>query len=543
VLNGLCPDQYPQPTEANCTAARQRFGLTPDQKVVSGVFRIDKQKQPGLFLDVVRRTAARVPDLQVLLAGLGPLENDMRSIIDRYHMSDYVQLLGRIHDIGQVHLASDVHLLTSFAEGCPNVVLEAQYLGVPVVATAAGGTCDAVLHDRTGYLAGVHDGEALSQHLADLLTDASQRRRFAAAGRQFIASSFSPSLMVHQTVRIYQGMLANPVNSSRIMPPRTASPEDDVLAQNNEVRLPSTPQECTSDPTEAAVESHWSQASVPLLSATRADRAQSPDSQPLCDQVRDYIEASSLCAESRFELLRNLGRIVVPGYRFHWPQLAWWQDEAFNFYLRRFGEIDGMNTDRRWTLYQLLRLIDGIPGDTAECGVYAGASSFLICSANHSPQNRWHFLFDSFEGLSTPGQFDGTHWSRGDLRCTTETVQKNLSDFNNVSFHPGWIPQTFSELAKNEFAFVHIDVDLYEPTRDSIAFFYPRMNDGGIILCDDYGFSTCPGATKAIDDFLGDKPEKMLVLASGGGFLIKGCATSSRSHEHFEGPNKMAAIS
>ncbi|HEX3704868.1 MAG TPA: TylF/MycF/NovP-related O-methyltransferase, partial [Vicinamibacterales bacterium] len=49
---------------------------------------------------------------------------------------------------------------------------------------------------------------------------------------------------------------------------------------------------------------------------------------------------------------------------------------------------------------------------------------------------------------------------------------------------------------------LHIDVDLYEPTRDSIAFLYERMNPGGIVVCDDYGFMTCPGATKAIDEFL-----------------------------------------
>ncbi len=51
------------------------------------------------------------------------------------------------------------------------------------------------------------------------------------------------------------------------------------------------------------------------------------------------------------------------------------------------------------------------------------------------------------------------------------------------------------------------------------------MNIGGIIMCDDYGFATCPGATKSIDDFLKDKPEKMISLSVGGGFMIKGTKT------------------
>jgi hypothetical protein len=87
----------------------------------------------------------------------------------------------------------------------------------------------------------------------------------------------------------------------------------------------------------------------------------------------------------------------------------------------------------------------------------------------------------------------------------------------------GWIPERFPEVADRRFAFVHIDVDLEQPTRDSIEFFYPRMNKGGIILCDDYGFTTCPGATSTIDAYLLDKPEKMLSMCCGGGFLIAGC--------------------
>ena len=77
-------------------------------------------------------------------------------------------------------------------------------------------------------------------------------------------------------------------------------------------------------------------------------------------------------------------------------------------------------------------------------------------------------------------------------------------------------------MADRAFSFVHVDVDLYEPTRDSFAFFYERLSPGGILLCDDYGCTTCPGATKAADEFLADRPEKMISLDSGGGFFIRG---------------------
>jgi len=230
-----------------------------------------------------------------------------------------------------------------------------------------------------------------------------------------------------------------------------------------------------------------------------------------------------------FYLLRKIGKWLYPSYRFKWPQLDWWASEVFNKYLINFNEYQGFNTDRRWNLYQLLRLVEDVPGDTAECGVYLGASSYLICKANsHSPKyKRQHYMFDSFEGLSEPTRDDGVFWHKSDLTCSFDIAKRNLSGFKNIEFFKGWIPDKFSEVENKVFSFVHVDVDLFKPTLDSILFFYPRLEKGGILLCDDYGFNTCPGATKAVDEFLSDKPEKMISFCSGGGFLIKGNLTST----------------
>ena len=225
----------------------------------------------------------------------------------------------------------------------------------------------------------------------------------------------------------------------------------------------------------------------------------------------------------RFNLMTVVGKQLVPKYRFKWPEMAWWDDETFSDFLRKFGELDGRNTDRKWMLGQLLRLIDDVPGDTAECGVYLGASSYLIGTANgRSRFPRDHFMFDSFEGLSDPKPEDGEHWSRGDLACQLDQVREHLRPLQRLHFHRGWIPKEFHHVENRQFALVHVDVDLYEPTRDSLAFFYPRLNDGGILVCDDYMYNNCPGATKACDEFLADKPEKMIAPSCGGGFMIKG---------------------
>ena len=60
----------------------------------------------------------------------------------------------------------------------------------------------------------------------------------------------------------------------------------------------------------------------------------------------------------------------------------------------------------------------------------------------------------------------------------------------------------FSSYPEHKYSFVHIDVDLYEPTYESLKYFAPRMSCHGIIVCDDYGYSMFPGSTRAVELFL-----------------------------------------
>lgn len=220
-----------------------------------------------------------------------------------------------------------------------------------------------------------------------------------------------------------------------------------------------------------------------------------------------------------------LARHLRTGYRFTWPQLAWWEDRGFNSLLDLYGEKNHFNTQRRWFLRQAVRMVGGVAGDSAECGVCLGCGSHIILEGNRLAQApRHHHIFDSFAGLSPPTNRDGGYWREGDLCAAEDLVTNNLLRSGSRAFtcYKGWIPDRFREVADRTFAFVHIDVNLFDPTRDSLAFFYERMNAGGIIVCDDYGFTTCPGATRACDEVLQGRPERMIPLPDGGGFLIKG---------------------
>jgi len=224
---------------------------------------------------------------------------------------------------------------------------------------------------------------------------------------------------------------------------------------------------------------------------------------------------------SKFLIAEKISAIIYPRYKFSEFGRIFLQDEDFIRYYESFiGTENYHSLDRKYTLDQLMRLAVSLEGDTAECGAYQGASSFLICRRIAGLEKK-HHIFDSFEGLSMPMPEDGSYWSQGNLACSESVIRKNLKEFDFVVYHKGWIPTKFQEVSAVRFCFVHLDVDLYQPTWDSLDFFYEKMTPGGIILCDDYGFITCPGARKAMDSFFSDKPEEIISLPTGQGLVMR----------------------
>lgn len=201
---------------------------------------------------------------------------------------------------------------------------------------------------------------------------------------------------------------------------------------------------------------------------------------------------------------------------------SFWLDSAFLEAYRRLAGENNRALERKYTVYQLLRSLQWLEGDIAECGTYNGSTAyFMALASEESDACRNIYLYDSFEGLSQPAAEDGSYWRAGDLACAEDVARKNLAIFRNVHFLRGWIPTRFNEAAGCSFCFVHIDVDLYQPTRESIEFFFPRLQPGGMLVCDDYGFESCPGARRAMDEFFNNKRERIIHLPTGQGLVLK----------------------
>jgi O-methyltransferase len=163
-----------------------------------------------------------------------------------------------------------------------------------------------------------------------------------------------------------------------------------------------------------------------------------------------------------------------------------------------------------------LEAVSKIPGDMAEVGSFEGVSAKLLATTDG---RRTLHVFDTFEGLPVPSEQDSKGFYRGQYRASEAEVRTYLQDFN-VRIYKGLFPSTAGPITDKRFAFVHLDVDLYDSTKACLEFFYHRMAAGGIILTHDYA-ARKEGVYRAFQDFFAEKPEPVVELGGNQGMIVK----------------------
>lgn len=152
-----------------------------------------------------------------------------------------------------------------------------------------------------------------------------------------------------------------------------------------------------------------------------------------------------------------------------------------------------------WLAINCLALAE--EGEIWECGVYRGGTALLLADViRESCRPVVLRLFDTFCGHPYDDLFS-EHRQGGFSDVRLEEVKKLLAPYPGVSFHCGIIPLSFTGLESAKILFAHVDLDLYESTLEAVQFIWPRLVYGGILLDDDYGAASCPGAKKAMDEF------------------------------------------
>ncbi len=172
-------------------------------------------------------------------------------------------------------------------------------------------------------------------------------------------------------------------------------------------------------------------------------------------------------------------------------------------------------------IMDFLKRTDGVPGNVAECGVFRAATLLSISLyLKQRSLGKKVFGFDSFEGfdddittdLALVSASDSEKRKGGFSNTSLDLVQRRIRALDlekTVELVPGFFKKTLGQEKCEQYAFVHLDCDIYESYRAGLQYFYPRLERGGIILFDEYNDPPWPGCNQAVDEFLSDKGKNL----------------------------------
>lgn len=180
------------------------------------------------------------------------------------------------------------------------------------------------------------------------------------------------------------------------------------------------------------------------------------------------------------------------------------------------------SVERLLALMDAVRYVsrNGVPGDVAECGVWKGGSMMAaaLTFLEEGDTDRGIYLYDTFEGMSEPGEHDVSFddvpasrqlaeterntgvWCYSSLDEVKANVVSTGYPSDRLSFIKGKIEDTVPGILPESLSILRLDTDWYESTRHELEHLFPLLSPGGIMIIDDYGH--WKGARKAVDEFL-----------------------------------------
>ncbi len=204
VYNGIDFDALEASVDLGAArAARASLGIPPDAPVLGSAFRMSEEKRPSLWVEVAGAVARHNPRAHFIVCGDGPERRDMAELAARLGIGDRLHLPGPQSNIASWYKAMDVVMLTSRHEGLPNVLLEAQCLGVPVVAPDVGGMSETVWQGVTGWTIKDAAAAALAERVLYCLNDAAWSARAREEAPSFVKNRFGMATMLRRTLELY----------------------------------------------------------------------------------------------------------------------------------------------------------------------------------------------------------------------------------------------------------------------------------------------------------------------------------------------------
>lgn len=210
---GFPPDKIVAHYSGINTENFQPDPAVPREPVVLFVGRLTEKKGCEYLIQAMAKVQAVMPDVELAIIGDGPLRPNLEALA--------AKLLHRYRFLGlqppdvvrswmnrsRLLAAPSVTASQGDSEGLPNVVVEAQAMGLPVISTFHAGIPEGVIHGETGFLAAERDWNGLAEHSLRLLKDPSLWQRFSVKGQERVRAGFDRRKQTRVLEGIYQAVL------------------------------------------------------------------------------------------------------------------------------------------------------------------------------------------------------------------------------------------------------------------------------------------------------------------------------------------------
>jgi glycosyltransferase involved in cell wall biosynthesis len=209
LYNGLDMGRIQRPADFNARTVRAELNLPSDRRLVTVVANThNKVKDHPTFLRAARRVKESVPEAAFVIAGGGPLLEELRAYAASLGLAGDVFFLGKCKRVPELLSLSEVCVLSSQAEGFSNSILEYMAAARPVVATDVGGAREAIIENETGYIVPAGDDNSMAERITRLLKSRDVALAFGGRGRQVVAEKFSCEAQLTAAESLYEELLA-----------------------------------------------------------------------------------------------------------------------------------------------------------------------------------------------------------------------------------------------------------------------------------------------------------------------------------------------
>ena len=204
LYNGIDFSLFEKAEKEKSVSYRKSLGIADDKRVVGSVFRLYDEKDPFLWLDAASLIASRFPDTVFLIIGVGPLKDALFDYAAKHNLKERLWLPGTEKQLKLPLSIMEVFMLTSRFEGLPNVIIEAQSQGVPVVTTRAGGSGETIKSGETGWLVEKRSAQLLADRVCYVLSQSEWATQAGEKAVALVNRRFGLERMISETIAIYE---------------------------------------------------------------------------------------------------------------------------------------------------------------------------------------------------------------------------------------------------------------------------------------------------------------------------------------------------